>query len=60
MSLTEAEQRLLIHCLRRDTSCDCPHTRWQCLRCEMLAVLRKAWPEQYEQVLKIHADQEKE
>lgn len=56
MSFTEAEQRLLIHCLRRDTSCECARRRFQCLRCEMLAMLRKAWPEQYRQVLEINAD----
>jgi hypothetical protein len=55
MSLDERDQRLLIHCLRRDTTCECPGKRFQCLRCEMLAVLRKAWPEQYRQVLEINA-----
>lgn len=58
MSLDKRDQRLLIHCLRRDTTCECARRRFQCLRCEMLERLRAEFPDQYEQVLTIERERE--
>lgn len=58
MSLDERDQRMLIGGLRRYVMCECPRSRFQCWRCEMLARLRIEWPDQYEQVLTIERERE--
>ena len=47
---TEGERRLIIYALWRDTNCDCPRSRFKCLRCQMLNVVQRVWADDFRQV----------
>jgi hypothetical protein len=49
----DSERRLIILALWRDMACECPRRRFQCLRCELLGILRQIWADDYRQVKEI-------